>query len=120
MPLTSSQGPEALEWLRNNKSPFSFAGNRFASTQAAIVFVEQVYAAGARRVFIPDAAIRADPAELRKHGGPYTDAMVIELPDEGQEALYQLFEQEAASEGYDDIKGDQSVIDGRYLYLRWD
>jgi hypothetical protein len=120
MPLTSSQGPEALGWLRSNKSPFAFAGNRFDSTQAAVAFVEQVYAAGARRVFIPDDAIRADPAELRKHGGPYADAMVIELPEKGREALYRLFEQEAASEGYDDMKGDQSVIDGRYLYLWWD
>ncbi len=120
MPLTSSQGPEALEWLRENRSPFAFAGNRFTSTQAAIAFVEQVYAAGARRVFIPDDAIRADPAELREHGGPYADAMVIELPDQGREGLYQLFEQEAASEGYDEMKGDQSVIDGRYLYLWWD
>jgi hypothetical protein len=43
--------------------------------------------------------------------------MVIELPDTGREALYHLFEREAASEGYDDMKGDQSVIDGRFLYL---
>jgi hypothetical protein len=118
--MTSSHGPEALEWLRNNRSAFAFAGNRFDSTQAAIAFVEEAYAAGARRVFIPDDAIRADPIEVGESGGPYADAVVIELPDTGREALYQLFEREAALEGYDEMKGDQSVIDGRYLYLWWD
>ena len=120
MPLTSSHGPEALEWLRNNRSAAGLAGNRFSSTQAAIAFVDGLYAAGARRVFIPDDAIRADPVELRESGGPYADAIVIELPERNREALYQLFEREAALEGYDDMKGDQSVIDGRYLYLWWD
>jgi hypothetical protein len=120
MPLTSPHGPEALEWLRNNKSASGFAGNRFDSTQAAIIFVEEVYAAGASRAFIPDDAIRADPTEVRESGGPYADAMVIELPETGREALYRLFEREAVLEGYDDMKGDQSVIDGRYLYLWWD
>jgi hypothetical protein len=119
MPLTSTNGPEALEWLRNNKSASGFAGNRFDSTNAAIAFVQEVYAAGAKRVFIPDDAIRADAIELPECG-PYADAMVIELPDAGREAIYLLFEREAASEGCDDMRGNQSVIDGRYLYLWWD
>ena len=120
MPLTSNEGPEALAWLRANQSSSGFAGNRFSSTAAAIEFVSQLYAAGAARVFIPNDAIRSDPAEISESGGPYADALVIELPEMHREALYHLFESEAEQEGYEDMKGDASVIDGRYLYLWWD
>ena len=120
MPLTSHDGPEALGWLKANQSKSGFAGNRFDSTIAAIDFVAQAYAAGATRVFIPDDAIRSDPAEIREIGGPYADALVIELPATHREGLYQIFEREAELEGYEDMKGDACVIDGKFLYLWWD
>ena len=43
-------GPEAREWLGANWSASALAGNRFQDTAQALTFVEQLYAAGARRV----------------------------------------------------------------------
>jgi hypothetical protein len=120
MPLTCSDGPEALAWLRENRSASALAGNRFESTAAAIAFVETLYQAGATRVFIPQDSIRADEIELRESGGPYADSLVIELPPLPSPELFRLFEAEAEAEGYDDMKGEESVIDGRYLFLWWD
>jgi len=120
MPLTCSDGPEALAWLRENRSASALAGNRFESTAAAIAFVESLYQTGATRVFVPQDSIRDDEIELRESGGPYADSLVIELPPSPSRELFQLFEAEAAAEGYDDMKGEESVIDGRYLFLWWD
>ena len=53
-------GPEALQWLRSNGHEAALASNRFSSTAEAIAFVEQLYAAGASRVFIPADTIRDD------------------------------------------------------------
>jgi hypothetical protein len=120
MPLTCSDGPEALTWLRSNRSASALAGNRFESTAAAIAFVEALYQGGATRVFIPRDSIRDDEIELRESGGPYADSLVIELPPSPSRELFRLFEAEAEAEGYDDMKGEESVIDGRYLFLWWD
>jgi hypothetical protein len=122
MPLPCAEGPEALTWLRSNRSASALAGNRFDSTAAAIAFVEALYQAGATRVFIPQDSIRDDEVELRESGGPYADSLVIELPTTPPPSreLFRLFEAEAESEGYGEMKGEESVIDGRYLFLWWD
>lgn len=120
MPLTSDTGPEARDWLKTNKSDCCLAGNRFGSTQEALAFVEEVYAAGAARVFVPDDAISRDPAEIREHGGPYADSLVIELPVGDRKKIYEIYEREAEAEGYEDMTGEGCVIDGRFLYLWWD
>lgn len=120
MTLPCFDGPEALVWLQENRSASAMASNRFDSTAAAISFVEALYQAGAIRVFIPQDSIRDDENELRDNGGPYTDALVIELPPSPSRELFRLFEAEAEAEGYDDIEGEKSVIDERFLYLWWD
>jgi len=120
MPLTSDSGPEAREWLKKNKSDSGLAGNRFGSTQEALAFVEEVYAAGAVRVFVPDDAIRDHEAEIGEHGGPYADSLVIELPTGDRKKIFEIFEREAEAEGYEDMTGSDSVIEGKYLYLWWD
>jgi hypothetical protein len=122
MALSCFYGPEALDWMRSNASKAALAGNRFESSLAAIQFVEQLYEAGAERVFIPQESIRDDERELRDSGGPYADALVIELPSDplSSARLFRIFESEAESEGYGNLKGENSVIDGRYLYLWWD
>lgn len=120
MPLTSNSGPEAREWLLSNKSAYCFAGNRFDSKTEAVAFVEQLYAAGAPRVFIPEDSISRNPAEIKEHGGPYADSLVIELPEEKRSDLFLIFEREAENEGYEEMKGEDSVIDGKFLYLWWD
>ncbi len=120
MPLTSNNGPEARDWFSQNKSDFCFAGNRFESKSDAIDFVDSLYRAGAIRVFIPDDSISREPAEIEEHGGPYADALVIELPDTERSDLYAIYEREAEAEGYEDMKGEESIIDGKFLYLWWD
>jgi hypothetical protein len=72
------------------------------------------------RVFISQKAIRDDEIEIRESGGPYADAIVIELHVTDRERVFRIFEQEAEAEGYENLKGEQSVIDRRYLYLWWD
>jgi len=43
-----TDGPEALQWLRTNGHEAALASNRFRSTTEALLFVEQLYSAGAR------------------------------------------------------------------------
>jgi len=120
MPLTSYTGPEARDWLKKNKSGCALAGNRFRSTQEALAFVEELYSCGATRIFVPDDAIRDDEVEVRESGGPYADSLVIELPAGERKKIFEIFEREAEAEGYEDMTGPNSVIEGKYLYLWWD
>jgi len=113
-------GPEALEWLRASQHCAALASNRFSTTAEAIVFVEQLYRLGARRVFIPADTI-IDDAEERELGGAYSDSLVIELASsEVPAALSSLYCQEATLEGYDLKHEPPPVIDGRFLFLWWD
>ncbi len=115
-----NEGPEALQWLRSNGHEAALASNRFSSTAEAIGFVEQLYAAGARRVFVPADTI-TDDEEERELGGAYSDSIVIELShSEVPEALLRLYREEAMLEGYDLRHEPTPVIDGRYLFLWWD
>ena len=113
-------GPEALQWLRSNGHEAALASNRFSSTAEAVAFVEQLYATGAHRVFVPADTIRDDEEE-RKLGGAYSDSLVIELssPDV-PEPLSHLYCEEAMLEGYDLRHDPPPVIDGRHLFLWWD
>ncbi len=113
-------GPEALEWLRANGHEAALASNRFRSTAEAITFVEQLYAAGARRVFVPADTI-IDDEEERELGGPYSDSLVIQLSgSDVPESLARLYCEEATLEGYDLREGPPPPIAGRYLFLWWD
>ena len=115
-----NDGPEALQWLRSNGHESALASNRFESTAEAIAFVEQLYAAGAGRVFVPADAI-VDDEEERAMGGAYSDSLVIELSaSDVPEALSKLYCDEATLEGYDLRHEPPPIIDGRYLYLWWD
>jgi hypothetical protein len=115
-----NDGPEALHWLRSNGHEAALASNRFSSTAEAITFVEQLYAAGADRVFVPADTI-IDDEEEREMGGAYSDSLVIELStSDVPEALSKLYREEATLEGYDLRHEPPPVIDGRYLYLWWD
>lgn len=99
--FSAQSGPEAKEWLENNGQAAALASNRFASTQEALEFVNTLYAAGARLVMIPADSIRDDEIE-RAQGGPYADALIIELdPEKDSAEVLRLYKQEALSEGYD-------------------
>jgi hypothetical protein len=73
-------GPEALQWLKNNKNPYAFASNHFGHTQSAIVFVEKLYSAGTQTVMISNECIFNEPDRIKEEGGPYADGMVVKLP----------------------------------------
>lgn len=113
-------GPEALQWLRSNGHEAPLASNRFSSTAEAIAFVEQLYSAGARRVFVPADTI-IDDEEERELGGAYSDSLVVELSSSSvPDALLSLYCEEATLEGCDLRHEPPPVIDGRYLFLWWD
>jgi hypothetical protein len=76
LPAEYQNGPEALRWLKSNRSESALGSNRFGETHNAIRFVEQLYDAGARRVIIPQDAIFQDDVET------YADAIVVTLPDD--------------------------------------
>lgn len=70
---TSHTSPEARAWLRGNPNPTALATNRFPTTENALNFVENLYAAGARAVLVGDPLVDAD-------GYPYADTLLVNLP----------------------------------------
>ncbi len=117
--FSDQTGPEARQWLQSNQHTAPLASNRFSSREGAQEFVDALYEAGAKRVMIPSDSIRADDAELAQ-GGPYADAIVIELdPAKDSAEVLRLYKAEAQEEGYD-LSAENPVIDGRWLYLWWD
>jgi hypothetical protein len=121
MDITFQDGPEAREWLKWNGHEAALASNRFRSTAEGLAFVEQLYVAGAKRVFVPQDAIIADEEELVDLGGPSSDTLVIELADcTVPLPLEEIYRQEATIEGFDRTQDPLPVIDGRYLLLWWD
>ena len=119
MDITFQDGPEARDWLQHNNHESAFAHNRFGSTAGALAFVEQLYAAGARRVFVPQDSIVADEEELEM-GGPYSDHLVIELTTpEVPPELAALYRAEATLEGWTPSDDWLPVIHNRFLLLWW-
>ena len=110
-------GPEALAWLRENGHVAALAANRFKSAAKAIAFVEQLYAAGAKRVFIaPDSII-----EEEEMGGHHADTLIVEV--DGPQIppkLLKLYRAEVKAEGNEMKKGVSPLMDEKYLLLWWD
>jgi hypothetical protein len=88
----------ALPWLESNNHPMALAGNRFSSTQEAVSFVKELFARGATEVMI------AEPDEseerLNGEGGPYSDTLIVYLPETGRERLIEIFSNESQSQGF--------------------
>lgn len=121
MDLTLEGGPEAREWLKWNGNEAALASNRFSTTEEGRAFVEALYAAGAKRVFVPQDTIIADEEELVELGGPSSDTLIVEISQDGvSPALEAIYRQEATLEGFDRDKDPLPVIDGRFLLLWWD
>jgi hypothetical protein len=113
-------GPEAREWLKWNGHEAALASNRFPSTEEGRAFVERLYAAGAKRVFIPQNTIIADEEEIVDLGGPYSDTLVVEISDDGiSPALEKIYRQEATLDGFDRKKDPLPLAEGRFLLLWW-
>ncbi|WP_064436105.1 hypothetical protein [Pseudoalteromonas neustonica] len=112
--------PEAREWLISNDNKHALAGNRFASTQDAISFVENLYSVGAIKVTIPKSAIYDSNNRIQQEGGPYADALEISLPttQSEREAIFNIANQEAANQGMA-FNPESDVIKNKLL-LWWD
>jgi hypothetical protein len=106
-------GPEALQWLKNNKNESALASNRFLETENAIRFVKQLYDAGAAKVIVPDDCITPEEPE-----GPYADALVVTMPKDAakRKRVFEICAKEIKREGFDP---DEST-DGDDVFLWWD
>lgn len=84
------EGPEALAWLCANPSPSAFASNRFASTQSAAAFIEQLYSAGATKIIIDNIQLLPGDDWL-----PYADTLMVTLAEPGttRRAVMDLIEE---------------------------
>ena len=114
------KSPEAREWLISNNNKHALAGNRFASTQEAINFVENLYSIGAVKVTIPNSAIYDSNNRIQQEGGPYADALEISLPttQSEREAILNIANQEATNQGM--VFNPESDVINNKLLLWWD
>ena len=107
---------EAAAWLRANWSDNAFATNRFQTTQCALEFVDQLYAAGASHVAVDNEML------LPNRGWtPYADTLLVTLPDNPakRSALFELIEHVGRPDGDGD---DDPLIDSgqKGVRLWWD
>jgi hypothetical protein len=112
------RGPryEAKAWLESNSNPYAFAGNRFASTQEALSFVELLYEHGAVEVLVT--GIYDEDWRIESEGGPYADTLIIRLPSDPRirDGLFELANEEMSQEGFDPENDDGQ----EELWLWWD
>jgi hypothetical protein len=111
-------GPEALAWLRENKNESALASNRFGETRHAVRFVEELYASGARLVIVPDDTINSDADTVGGEGGPYADALLVNLPadEDKRRAVIAICQRELKREGFKLEEG----MSNDQIYLWWD
>lgn len=117
-----THGPEALDWLRNNKNNSALASNRFGPTRDAIEFVERLYSLGAEKVVIPNHALMDDEERVQEEGGPYADAITIFLPadEKLRNQILQICYEEAVREfGEEDLLPEFDAKQ-KFIFLWWD
>jgi hypothetical protein len=107
---------EAVAWLTSNENPYSFASNRFSSTDEAILFVEKLYARGAVQVLVT--GIYDEAWRIEAEGGPYADTLIIILPEEkgARLDLFEIANDEAKREGF----ASEKDTGQEELMLWWD
>jgi hypothetical protein len=104
-------GPEARRWLRRNRNPAPLGANHFRGAAAARRFVDELYAAGAVRVLVPEDHIQDEDDD-----GPYADALVVFLPAaaDARAAVCQRCERELDEREFFDVN------DLNPIFLWWD
>lgn len=118
--FSEDSGPEARQWLRTNRNPSALASNRFGRTQNAIQFVEELYAAGAVRVLVPQDYIH-DESETGDESGPYADALVVQLDlDKDASELMRINNEETIREGFQEPWENDPLITTEWLFFWWD
>ena len=108
--------PEAREWMKANKNPYGFASERFGPLSEAAKFVESLYAAGATKVLVD--SVFNEPKRLQDEGGPYADALLVELPTDKDKraALFRIHRRESRGEGF----GPTQDTGQKELLFWWD
>jgi len=71
----SSTTVEARAWLLSNANSSALATNKFENTARALVFVGELYAAGAMEVLIDNIS----EEHCAREGGPYADSLIIRV-----------------------------------------
>jgi hypothetical protein len=79
MMISLSDGPEAIEWLRQNSSATGLLLNRFKDLSEAEEFINRLYAAGAEKVFVPHSNLDQTEYPATAHE---QNALVAVLPKE--------------------------------------
>ena len=107
---------EAREWLKDNKNPSPLASNRFGEKKNATAFVDKLYEAGAEAVYVVN--VNDTPETLQEESGPYTDCLVVVLPEEKEKrkVLFEISNAEAQREGFE---GEQDRGQ-KELFFWWD
>jgi hypothetical protein len=110
-PADEQDGPEARRWLRRNRNPTPLAANHFATQAAALGFINELHALGARRVIVPSSSIQDGDDD-----GPYADSLVVFLPadPDARLAVCQRCEREL------DPPERINASDPNPVYLWWD
>jgi hypothetical protein len=110
--IRAMDGPEALTWLKQNKSESALASNRFPTTPDAIRFVKLLYDKGALRVIVPEDVIRNDDVEV------YADALVVTLSSDPsrRDAVWRICAPEIERQGGKPAAG---AAEDR-VFLWWD
>jgi hypothetical protein len=91
----------ALAWLDGNKNAYALASNRFGPTAKAREFINELLRLGAKQVYVADPM--EEESRIKREGGPYADALIVELPQDkaARSALFKVFAAEAKREGFD-------------------
>ena len=104
----------ALLWLEGNANPAALASNRFGETKNAIEFVRKLLEAGWEEVYV--ASLYTEEWRITAEGGPYADALILLLPENGRERIFKIASEEAVRESFD----PEPDIGQRELFLWWD
>ncbi len=122
MPIALTEGPEATEWLSQNQNPSALASNRFGASEAAMKFIEELYALGAEKVIVPQPCIRDDAQTVQDEEGPYADGLTVFLPPDlsARKVLLERCYQEALHEGFEDEHFNPDSYHENFVFLWWD
>lgn len=107
----SVDGPEARDWLAQNRHPAPLASNRFSRDDSRR-FVESLYDAGSPSVLVAASNIR------REDEGDYADALHVRLPVDPakRKAVLALCGAEAKLQGF----SADSDTGQEWVFLWWD
>lgn len=115
--LEREKSEEALRWLKNNKNPHAFAGNRFEVTNNAIEFVEKLYKVGSEEVRVT--GIYDEPERIAEEGGAYAETLIVKLHEEKNKRvkIFEIYKYELNNHDFN--SGEDIEDEGQSLIGFW-